>query len=63
MVLGTTLITPPMLNRIAKQTPTGTYRVPGEDRPGDGGIDDLVAGARQDEQDGEDRTTKAIRPP
>jgi Kef-type K+ transport system membrane component KefB len=63
MVLATTLITPPMLSRIARQSATGSYRTPGEDRPGDGGIDDLVAGAHQDEPDGEDRTTKAIRRP
>jgi Kef-type K+ transport system membrane component KefB len=63
MVLATTLITPPMLSRIARQSTTGAYRTPGEDRPGDGGIDDLVAGAHQDEPDPEDRSTKAIRPP
>jgi Kef-type K+ transport system membrane component KefB len=63
MVLATTLITPPMLSRIARQSATGTYRTPSEDRPGDGGIDDLVAGARQDEPGADDRTTKAIRPP
>src|SRR5205823_3623443 len=46
MVLTTTLITPPLLNRVAKVTTTDMFRAapPAEDRPGDGGIDDLVAG-------------------
>jgi Na+:H+ antiporter len=65
MVLVTTLITPPMLGRIARLTTTDLFRVRAdvEDRPGDGGIDDLVAGASQtDESDPGNRATKAIRP-
>lgn len=65
MVLVTTLVTPPMLGRIARLTTTDMFRVPAdaEDRPGDGGIDDLVAGAsRTDEPDAAIRATKAIRP-
>ena len=65
MVLVTTLITPPALSRVARITTTDVFRVPvpAEDRPGDGGIDDLVAGASQsDEPDPGQRATKAIRP-
>jgi Kef-type K+ transport system membrane component KefB len=65
MVLMTTLVTPPALSRIARRTTTDIFRVPvqTEDRPGDGGIDDLVAGVSQtDEPDGVQRATKAIRP-
>jgi Kef-type K+ transport system membrane component KefB len=64
MVLTTTLITPPMLGRIVRSTTTDMFRVAegAEDRPGDGGIDDLVAGASQtDGPDGEGRSTRAIR--
>ena len=42
MVLVTTFVTPPALALIAREK-----RVEGLDRPGDGGIDDLVAGARR----------------
>src|SRR5207237_10203434 len=51
MVLTTTLITPPLLGRVARATTTDMFRVapPLEDRHGDGGIDDLVAGASQAE--------------
>jgi Kef-type K+ transport system membrane component KefB len=65
MVLVTTLITPPMLGRIVRQAPTGTFPVPvrAEDRPGDGGLDDLVAGTSRSEEPGaQERSTKAIRP-
>jgi len=65
MVLCTTLVTPPLLARIARQTSTDAFATTpeGEDRPGDGGIDDLVAGASQaDESPPVDRSTKAIRP-
>jgi Na+:H+ antiporter len=65
MVLVTTLITPPALSRVARSSMTDMFRVPAqaEDRPGDGGIDDLVAGASQsDEPDAAQRATKAIRP-
>lgn len=66
MVLVTTLVTPPALSRVAARTTTDAFRVvveSEEDRPGDGGIDDLVAGASQaDEPDANQRATKAIRP-
>ena len=41
MVLATTFVTPPLLSRVAGRA---ARRSPA-DRPGDGGIDDLVAGA------------------
>ena len=42
MVLATTLVTPPLLGRIAARSPViGPAR---RDEPGEGGIDDLVAG-------------------
>ena len=65
MVLVTTLITPPALGRVVRlTTTTGTFHapVPAEDRPGDGGIDDLVAGASQTDEPDVQRSTKAIRP-
>jgi Kef-type K+ transport system membrane component KefB len=65
MVLATTLVTPPLLSRVARATTTDAFRTTGsdEDRPGDGGIDDLVAGASQaDESPPGERSTKAIRP-
>ena len=64
MVLTTTFVTPPLLGRIARSTTSDVFRVPvtAEDRPGDGGIDDLVAGASHSEgPDGEGRSTRAIR--
>jgi Na+:H+ antiporter len=65
MVLVTTLVTPPTLNRIARRTAAEGYRAAvAEDRPGEGGIDDLVAGASQsDNEESQNRSTKAIRPP
>ena len=64
MVLVTTLVTPPALNRIARRTTADAYpSAAAEDRPGEGGIDDLVAGASQVENDeSQGRSTKAIRP-
>lgn len=64
MVLVTTLITPPALGRVVRLTATGTFRAATltEDRPGDGGIDDLVAGASQADEPDLQRSTKAIRP-
>lgn len=65
MVLATTLVTPPLLSRIARLTTADAFSStsPNEDRPGDGGIDDLVAGASQaDDPAPADRSTKAIRP-
>ncbi|HEV8234573.1 MAG TPA: cation:proton antiporter [Gemmatimonadaceae bacterium] len=64
MVLTTTLVTPPLLGRVARANTTDMFRVApaGEDRHGDGGIDDLVAGASQAEPpDEQDRSTRAIR--
>jgi Kef-type K+ transport system membrane component KefB len=46
MVIVTTLISPPLLSRVA----AGPRRAPSpRDQPGDGGIDDLVAGAAERE--------------
>jgi len=45
MVLATTFVTPPLLARLSART-AGLHPAP-VDHPGDGGIDDLVAGARQ----------------
>jgi Kef-type K+ transport system membrane component KefB len=42
MVLVTTLVTPPLLSRVAARVPRGIVT----DRPGEGGIDDLVSGTR-----------------
>jgi hypothetical protein len=64
IVLTTTLVTPPLLGRVARANTTDMFRVApaGEDRHGDGGIDDLVAGASQAEPpDEQDRSTRAIR--
>ena len=62
MVLATTLVTPPLLGRVARQRDDEVLATPGsEDRAGEGGIDDLVAGASQPDQ-AEGRATKAIRP-
>jgi Kef-type K+ transport system membrane component KefB len=64
MVLATTLVTPPLLGRIARRTTTDAFRTAptDEDRPGDGGIDDLVAGTSQaDSGEQGDRSTKAVR--
>ncbi len=47
MVLVTTLVTPPVLGRIAAKVARGVVT----DRPGQGGIDDLVAGTRQHDAD------------
>ena len=44
MVLATTFITPPVLARMVKKR--NSQLTPGTDKPGDGGIDDLVAGHR-----------------
>jgi len=57
MVLVTTLVAPPMLGRIARATTTtGAFTVApeAEDHPGDGGIDDLVAGASQSTDGGDE---------
>jgi hypothetical protein len=53
MVLVTTLVTPPALGRVARRAQAELFPDdvvgPPEDRPGDGGIDDLVAGAAERE--------------
>jgi Kef-type K+ transport system membrane component KefB len=59
MVLVTTLVTPPALARVARGRGSATFDV---DRPGEGGIDDLVAGASQRPEDATPRATRAIRP-
>ena len=64
MVLATTLVTPPVLQRVARWTPPQLPGVPApEDRPGEGGIDDLVSGTSQHDAPGAPtRATKAMRP-
>ena len=65
MVLATTLITPPLLGRVARsrQSERDLAAEVSEDRPGEGGIDDLVAGASvHDATESVSRSTKAIRP-
>ena len=64
MVLATTLVTPPLLGRVAWAQTDEMIAAPGsEDRVGEGGIDDLVAGASQsDNPEAQSRGTKAIRP-
>jgi Kef-type K+ transport system membrane component KefB len=61
MVLATTLITPPLLGRVARGR--GSDHFNAADMPGEGGIDDLVAGTSRDELRPSPRETKAIRPP
>ena len=63
MVLATTLITPPLLGRVARGKGGDRFAaaVPA-DMPGEGGIDDLVAGTSRDELPPTPRGTKAIRP-
>ncbi|HUF30350.1 MAG TPA: cation:proton antiporter [Gemmatimonadaceae bacterium] len=50
MVIVTTFLAPPLLGRLSRATPTEDplADTPGE-RPGDGGLDDLVAGSREEE--------------
>ena len=64
MVLVTTLISPPLLGGVARRASTGAFAtITVDDRPGEGGIDDLVAGTSQTETaDQPQRATKAIRP-
>ena len=63
MVLATTLVTPPLLSRVARPRSSETTPAWVDDRPGEGGIDDLVAGASlHDVPDAPPRSTKAIRP-
>jgi hypothetical protein len=63
MVLVTTLVTPPLLAGVARRTPSVTDLAVPADLPGEGGIDDLVAGASQhDTPPAPGRSTRAIRP-
>ena len=63
MVLATTLITPPLLGRVARGKGGDRFAaVAPADMPGEGGIDDLVAGTSRDELRPTPRDTKAIRP-
>jgi Kef-type K+ transport system membrane component KefB len=51
MVMVTTFLAPPLLGRLAKSTPVeGPTPATADERPGDGGIDDLVAGSREEEE-------------
>ena len=62
MVLATTLATPPLLARVARRVSGAQASLAG-DQPGEGGIDDLVAGASlHDSPEQGSRSTKAIRP-
>lgn len=47
MVMVTTFMAPPLLSRMARKVPEEELAGP-EEQPGDGGIDDLVAGSRED---------------
>jgi Kef-type K+ transport system membrane component KefB len=52
MVMVTTFLAPPLLGRLAKSVPPEGPTPPAdEERPGDGGIDDLVAGSREEEEE------------
>jgi Kef-type K+ transport system membrane component KefB len=52
MVMVTTFLAPPLLGRLAKTTTPEEPMPPEmEERPGDGGIDDLVAGRREEEEE------------
>jgi Kef-type K+ transport system membrane component KefB len=55
MVLVTTLVTPPLLERVARPAQaelfSGADATPPDDRPGEGGIDDLVAGTSTADED------------
>jgi Kef-type K+ transport system membrane component KefB len=64
MVLATTLITPPLLGRVAR-TPSSEGGMPVivvPDAPGEGGIDDLVAGTSRDDMAPTPRSMDAIPP-
>lgn len=50
MVLATTLVTPPLLGVVARRHAPSLRPVAPEDLPGEGGIDDLVAGTSQHEE-------------
>jgi Kef-type K+ transport system membrane component KefB len=48
MVMVTTFMAPPLLSRLARTVPEEGPGLHEEDEPGDGGIDDLVAGRREE---------------
>jgi Kef-type K+ transport system membrane component KefB len=52
MVMVTTFIAPPLLSRVARTVPEEETGPPTDDRPGDGGIDDLVSGHREELESG-----------
>jgi Kef-type K+ transport system membrane component KefB len=52
MVMVTTFIAPPLLSRVARTVPEEETGPPTDDRPGDGGIDDLVSGHREEMETG-----------
>jgi hypothetical protein len=62
MVLATTLITPPLLGRVARAQPSDGSPAVGvaSDTPGEGGIDDLVAGTSRDDME---PTPSNVSPP
>ena len=63
MVLATTLVTPPLLARVARRVARVSAPSTPADLPGEGGIDDLVAGTSlHDAPEPPSRATKAIRP-
>ena len=54
MVMVTTFMAPPLLSRMARRVPEEELGAAEADQPGDGGIDDLVAGSREEEEEGEE---------
>jgi hypothetical protein len=64
MVLATTLITPPLLGRVARapSSESGMAVIVAPDVPGEGGIDDLVAGTSRDDMAPTPRSTDVIPP-
>ena len=64
MVLATTLITPPLLGRVARAQSSegGVAVIVAPDAPGEGGIDDLVAGTSRDDMAPTPRSTDVIPP-
>lgn len=57
MVMVTTFLAPPLLGRLARATPAESPQPPETDvKPGDGGIDDLVVGSREEEEESSPRT-------
>ncbi|MGI8843479.1 MAG: cation:proton antiporter, partial [Gemmatimonadaceae bacterium] len=51
MVIVTTFLAPPLLGRLSRASPLGdTGSDTRSERPGDGGLDDLVAGSREEKE-------------